>query len=177
MKTTILYGKESLHINVPDHSVIIEPHHLEGLKDEKQAVMNALRQPIGLPPLRELVKATDQIAIVISDITRPTPNDKLIPWIIEELPHVPLDNYVIINGTGTHRDQTREEFVQMLGEWVVDHIRVINHHCHHQDELVKIGHSEFGCDAYLNKAYVEADFRIVTGFIEPHFFCRVFRGA
>ncbi|MUG70122.1 nickel-dependent lactate racemase [Paenibacillus validus] len=170
MKTTILYGKESLHINVPDHSVIIEPHYLEGLKDEKQAVMNALRQPIGLPPLRELVKATDQIAIVISDITRPTPNDKLIPWIIEELPHVPLDNYVIINGTGTHRDQTREEFVQMLGEWVVDHIRVINHHCHHQDELVKVGHSEFGCDAYLNKAYVEADFRIVTGFIEPHFF-------
>lgn len=170
MQTTILYGKEDLHIEVPDHAVIIQPHDLDGLQDEKQAVMDAFRQPIGSPPLREMVKATDRVAIVISDITRPTPNHKLVPWIIEELSHIPLDQFVIINGTGTHRDQTREEFVQMLGEWVVDNIRVINHHCHNQDELVKVGRSQFGCDVYLNKEYVEADFRIVTGFIEPHFF-------
>lgn len=170
METFLQYGKDALRINVPDHSKVIEPLHLEGLKDDKAAVKEALQHPIGVPSLREMVKATDKVAIVISDITRPTPNHKLVPWLIEELAHVPAEQFVIINGTGTHRDQTREEFVQMLGEEIVDKVRVINHHCHNKDELVNLGRISFGCDAYLNKEYVEADFRIVTGFIEPHFF-------
>ncbi|MFM1650539.1 nickel-dependent lactate racemase [Brevibacillus sp. B_LB10_24] len=170
MKTTLMYGKEGLTIEVPDHSVLVEPRHLPGLVDEREAVLKALRQPIGAPPLQKMVKETDKVAIVISDITRPTPNHKLVPWLIEELSHIPLENFVIINGTGTHRDQTREEFVQMLGEWVVENIRIINNHCHEKESLAKVGRSSFGCDVYLNKEYVEADFRIVTGFIEPHFF-------
>ncbi|QQE73946.1 nickel-dependent lactate racemase [Brevibacillus composti] len=170
MKTTLLYGKHGLEIEVPDDSVILEPKNLPGLANDEEAVREALRNPIGCAPLRELVRQEDKVAIVISDITRPTPNHKLVPWLIQELSHVPLENFVVINGTGTHRDQTREEFIQMLGEWVVDNIRVINHHCHEKDELVKVGESRFGCDVYLNKEYVEADFKIVTGFIEPHFF-------
>jgi nickel-dependent lactate racemase len=159
-----------LPIEVPDHAVILEPQDIPGLPDEQLAVLDALRNPIGTPALKDMVEATDNVAIVISDITRPTPNHKLIPWILKELPHVPLNQITIINGTGTHRDQTREEFIQMLGEWVVDHVRVINHHCQEPEELVNLGATSFGCNAYLNKAYVEADFRIVTGFIEPHFF-------
>ncbi|MCF8566853.1 nickel-dependent lactate racemase [Alicyclobacillus tolerans] len=170
MKTSLQYGKGEVLVEVPDDSVVVEPRELAGLEDEKQAVIDALRKPVGLPPLRDMVKPTDKIAIVISDITRPTPNHKLVPWILEELSYVPLENFVIINGTGTHRDQTREEFVQMLGDRVVDNVKIINHHCHNKDELVNLGTSRFGCDVYLNKAYVEADFRIVTGFIEPHFF-------
>jgi nickel-dependent lactate racemase len=170
MKTTLLYGKHGLDIEVPDHAVLVEPHHLPGIKDEEQAIVAALRNPIGSPALRAMVKSTDRVVIVISDITRPTPNHKLVPWLIKEMEHVPLEQITVINGTGTHRDQTREEFVQMLGEGVVDKVRVINHHCQAPDELVKVGRSAFGCDAYLNKEYVEADFRIVTGFIEPHFF-------
>jgi nickel-dependent lactate racemase len=170
MNTTLLYGKKGITINVPDHSQVIEPKFFDGLANEEESVAAALANPIGSLPLRDRVKATDRVAIVISDITRPTPNHKLVPWLIKELPHVPLENFVIINGTGTHRDQTQEEFVSMLGEWVVEHIRIINHHCHETEELIKVGHSTFGCDVWLNKAYVEADFRIVTGFIEPHFF-------
>jgi lactate racemase len=170
METTLLYGKDGLTIEVPDHAVIIEPKHLDGLADEEKAVREALQNPIGTPPLREMVKSTDRVAIVISDITRPTPNEKLVPWLLDELSHVPHENFVIINGTGTHRDQTEEEFVQMLGQWVVDHIKIINNHCHDKETLVNVGRSRFGCDVYLNKEYVEADFRIVTGFIEPHFF-------
>lgn len=170
MKTDLLYGKDGLSIEVPDDSLLIEPKNLPGLKDEKQAIRDALRNPISSPPLRESVKATDTVSIVISDITRPTPNHILVPLLIEELSHVPLENFVIINGTGTHRDQTEEEFVQMLGQWVVDNIRIVNNHCHDKETLVNLGRSRFGCDVYLNKDYVESDFRIVTGFIEPHFF-------
>ncbi|WP_082235438.1 nickel-dependent lactate racemase [Halobacillus massiliensis] len=170
MKTEILYGKDGLSVDLPDHSLIIEPKNLPKLKDEKQAVREALRKPIGQDSLKNLVAPTDIVSIVISDITRPTPNHILVPLLIEELDHVPLENFVIINGTGTHRDQTREEFIEMLGEWVVDNIRIVNNRCHDKEQLVNLGESKFGCDIYLNKDYVESDFRIVTGFIEPHFF-------
>lgn len=170
MEAQLLYGKEGLRINVPDNAFFIEPAYLPGIENEKQAVIAAVRNPIGMGPLKKEVQPTDKVAIVISDITRPTPNHKLVPWLLEELAHVPYENIVIINGTGTHRDQTKEEFKQMLGESVVDRVRVINHHCHDKKSLVKVGESKFGCEVFLNKDYVEADFRIVTGFIEPHFF-------
>ena len=170
MKTNLLYGQNELEVEVSDNAFIVEPNHLPGLENDIEALKVALKNPIGTAPLKELVKATDKVAIVISDITRPTPNHKLVPVLIEELNHVPIENFVIINGTGTHRDQTREEFVQMLGDWVVDNVRIINNQCHDKETLMNVGRSKFGCDVYLNKEYVEADFRIVTGFIEPHFF-------
>src|SRR5690554_4589919 len=114
MKVDLAYGKTGLEIQVPDSSVVIEPHYVSGLKNEQEYVKQALQNPIGTQALSKMVKPTDQVAIVISDITRPTPNEKLVPWLIEELPHVPLENFVIINGTGTHRDQTQEEFIAML---------------------------------------------------------------
>ena len=170
MKTTLLYGKDNLSVSLPDNAFVVEPTNSSGLENMDAGIIDALRDPIGTPPLRELVKSTDTVAIAISDITRPTPNDVLIPLLIEELKHVPHENFVIINGTGTHRDQTRDEFIQMLGEWVVDNIRIVNNQCHEKETLVNLGESSFGCDVYLNKDYVEADFKIVTGFIEPHFF-------
>jgi nickel-dependent lactate racemase len=108
MKTELLYGKKGISVEVPDHSFIIEPKNLPKLPNHEDAIRQALRNPIGAPPLKESVKSTDTVAIVISDITRPTPNHILVPLLIEELNHVPLENFVIINGTGTHRDQTRE---------------------------------------------------------------------
>lgn len=170
MKKELLYGREGLILDLPDQSLEIEPKNLKKLDDEKEAIRKALRNPIGTAALKESVQSTDTVSIVISDITRPTPNHILVPLLIEELDHVPLENFVIINGTGTHREQTREEFIQMLGEWIVDNIRIVNNNCHDKDTLVKVGESRFGCDVYLNKDYVESDFKIVTGFIEPHFF-------
>ena len=170
METTLLYGKDNLSIQLPDDAFVVEPTNLAGMQDAEREITDSLRNPIGTPPLKEMVKSTDTVAIAISDITRPTPNHILVPLLIEELNHVPLENFVIINGTGTHRDQTREEFIHMLGEWVVDNIRIVNNQCHEKETLVNLGESSFGCNVYLNKDYVEADFKIVTGFIEPHFF-------
>ena len=112
MKTVQLaYGKTGLSISVPDDAHVIEPRHLAGLADEHGAVLAALRNPIGTPPLREMVKATDRVSIVISDITRPTPNHKLVPWLLQELAHVPKERFVIINGLGSHRANTRDELI------------------------------------------------------------------
>lgn len=170
MRTEILYGKSNIDIEVPNSSTLIEPQDIEPLNDDITAINSALESPIGTPPLKEMVKSDDTVSIVISDITRPTPNHILVPCILNALPHVPRENFVIINGTGTHRDQTREELIQMLGEDIVDSVKIVHNHCHDKDSLVNVGHSEYGCDVYLNKDYVDSDFKIVTGFIEPHFF-------
>ncbi|HBV88942.1 MAG TPA: nickel-dependent lactate racemase [Desulfosporosinus sp.] len=170
MDVSLAYGKTGLNINVPEHTRIVEPKHMKLPKDDHDLVVEALRNPIGTKPLREMVKSTDRVVIVISDITRPTPNHKLVPWLLEELSHVAIENITILNGLGTHRDQTREEFIDMLGKTVVNTVRIVNHHCHEKSELSHLGTSSFGCEVYLNREYVEADFRIVTGFIEPHFF-------
>ncbi|AET66581.1 hypothetical protein Desor_0905 [Desulfosporosinus orientis DSM 765] len=170
MEVSLAYGNHGLTINVPEHSRVVEPHHLKAPEDDHGLVLQVLRHPIGTKPLKEMVKPTDKVVIVISDITRPTPNHKLVPWLLEELSHVPIENVTVLNGLGTHRDQTREEFIQMLGETVVNTVRLVNHHCHEKSELTNLGKSSIGCDVYLNKEYVEADFKIVTGFIEPHFF-------
>lgn len=167
---SLAYGKSGLNIMVPDRAVIIEPKSLDRLADEKTAVQKALRQPTGTPPLKDMVKSSDTVAIVISDMTRPTPNHKLVPWLIEELTHVPKENFVIINGLGSHRANTREELVQMLGQEVIDTVKVINHNAFEPEELVLAGRNSYGSDVYLNKTYINCTFKIVTGFIEPHFF-------
>lgn len=170
MKTTILYGKSNVEVDLPEQSVLIEPKNIDPLEDHVTAIRTALNNPIGSEPLQDMVSANQTVSIVISDITRPTPNHILVPLLIETLAHVPLENFVIINGTGTHRDQTREELVQMLGEDIVSKVKIVHNHCNDKDTLKKVGHSQYGCDVYLNKDYVESDFKIVTGFIEPHFF-------
>jgi lactate racemase len=170
VEVNLSYGKKGLKINIPDYAKVVAPNQIEVPEDDHQMVINALRNPIGTKPLRDMVSPKNKIVIVISDITRPTPNHKLVPWLLEELSQVPIENITIINGTGTHRDETRDELIEMLGKKIVDTVRIINHHCHEKSELAHVGRSKFGCEVYLNKEYVEADFRIVTGFIEPHFF-------
>lgn len=170
MQITLAYGKTGLPAELPDDAVVIEPRHLPKLEHEEVAVKEALCHPIGTPPLKDMVKAADKVAIVISDMTRPTPNHKLVSWLLRELEHVPRENFVIINGTGSHRDNTHEELSRMLGAEVVNTVRVINNNAFDKETLTYLGTSSFGAEVYLNKEYCASDFRIVTGFIEPHFF-------
>lgn len=169
-KVKLAYGKTGIEVTVPDQAVVIEPRHLAALPDEKAAVTAALRQPVGTLPLKEMVQQNQKVVIVISDITRPTPNHKLVPWLLEELAHVPSDNITILNGLGSHRANTQDELVQMLGRKVVDTIRIINHDAFTKEQLVKVGVNSHGSNVYFHKEYVNADLKIVTGFIEPHFF-------
>jgi lactate racemase len=128
-----------------------------------------VRQPIGAPPLRDLVVARDRVAVVIPDITRPMPSDRLLPWLFAELSHVPARNVVIVNGTGSHRPNTPPELERMVGRAVASTYRVVNHAAQDPTELRAAGTTRDGRPVLLNQAYVDADKRIVVGFIEPHF--------
>ena len=172
MNVKLAYGQGLLDVELPDaRTTVIEPAHNSGLADEKSAVLAALQQPIGAAPLRESIKPTDKICINFTDITRATPNHRLIPWLLEYLQGaVPRENITLLNATGTHRPNTRAELEKMLTPEVVANYRVINHECERDEDLVQVGTTRDGTPAFLNRYCAQADVRIITGFIEPHFF-------
>ncbi len=170
MRTELQYGKGELEVEVPSSDVtVLRTKHEDGLPDEAAAFREAVRNPIGSAPLGELVGAGDRVAVVIPDITRPLPSDRLLPWLFEELSHVPAENVTIVNGTGSHRPNTEDELVAMVGREVASSYRIVNHNAHDPDTLMFAGRSPEGRDVFMNREYVEADRRIVLGFIEPHF--------
>ena len=171
MRLKLAYGRDGLWIDLPDRNVtVVEPRFAAGLPDEQTAITQALRQPLGSPPLRELVTPKDTVAIVFSDITRPTPNDRLLPPLLAELSQVPRERITLINATGMHRANTEEELRGMMGDAIVDGYRILQHDGSDQDGLVNLGQTRFGHEILVNRIYAEATVKILTGFIEPHFF-------
>ena len=170
MRVHLEYGTTGLDVDVPSSNVdVITPRFVPGLPDEAQAFRAAVRDPIGGKPLKESVRAGDKVAVVIADITRPLPSERLLPWVFEELSHVPAEHITVVNGTGSHRVQTQAELAQMVGADVARRYRVVNHDAHDASTLLEVGKSLDGRPVRMARAYVEADRRIVLGFIEPHF--------
>ena len=170
MLTQLQYGKGERNVEVPSSDVtLLMPKAEEGLRDEAAAFREAVRDPIGSAPLRELIGADERIAVVIPDITRALPRERLLPMLFEELSHVPPENFTIVNGTGSHRANTDEELAAMVGQEVFANYRVVNHDAHDPTTMEFVGKSHTGRDLYMNREYVRADRRIVMGFIEPHF--------
>jgi len=170
MLTHLQYGKDGLPVEIPsNHVTLIEPRFIPGLTDEAAAFQRAVREPIHTKPIGELIGASDHVTIVIPDLTRPLPSSRLLPWLFAELSHVPSENFVIVNGTGSHRVNTSAELGTMVGSEVLRKYKVVNHNAHDPAGLKFAGKTRDGRDIYFNREYVEADKRIVMGFIEPHF--------
>lgn len=171
MKVDLAYGRGQLPIEVPgERTTVIQPAHTPGLADERLAVLDALENPISARPLREWLKPGARICILFTDITRATPNERLIPWLLEALADVPREQITLINQLGTHRPNTHAELEQMLTPAVVKNYCVINHEPENPEALTQVGTTRDGTPALLNREFLTADVRIVTGFIEPHFF-------
>ena len=171
MNVHLAYGPGHLAVELPDHrTTVISPQDQPGLPDERQAVLNALAHPIGCRPLRDWVKPADRVCIAFTDSTRATPNERIIPWLLDHLSHVPPERITLLNQVGTHRANTPAELERMLTPAVVRRYRVVNHEPENPDALVQLGTTRDGTPALFNRHLVEANARIVTGFIEPHFF-------
>ena len=169
-RVALQYGRGELELELPSANLtVVEPRFTPGLPDESAAFREAVRAPLGTRPLREIVRAHERVAVVIPDHTRPLPRERLLPWLFQELAHVPAKNFTIINGTGSHRANTPAELREMVGAAVYEQYRVVNHDSRHPATLVRVGASVDGRPISLNRDYVEADRRIVMGFIEPHF--------
>lgn len=171
MKVNLAYGQGHLSVEMPDgRTTVIEPSHTPGLPDERGAVREGLQKPIGAKPLREWIKPDAKVCISFTDITRATPNERLIPWLLDFLADVPREQIILMNQLGTHRPNTPAELEKMLTPEVVRRYRVLNHEPENPAALVQFGTTRDGTPAWINRHVAEADVRIVTGFIEPHFF-------
>jgi lactate racemase len=168
----LAYGKTGLAVEAPAEATVIEPRYVPGVGDEAAALLAALRDPIESLPLRELVKPGQRAAIVHTDITRATPNDRIMPVLLRELEAAGIrrSDIVLINALGTHREQTEAELKTMLGAEVVANYKCLQHDGNDDANLVPLGKSRFGHAIRVNRQFMEADVRILTGFIEPHFF-------
>jgi len=166
------YGRHGLIVDLPVQTQVISPQYVPGIVDEVTAIRDAIRNPIGTDPLSKIVKPRDKICIVHTDITRATPNDRLLPVIIAELETAGIlpQNITLLNGLGTHRFQTEDELRQMLGDSIVDNYACIQHDSKDLDNLVSLGQTSNGNPVRINKVYMDANVRILTGFIEPHLF-------
>jgi lactate racemase len=172
MRVHLAYGETGLDVDLPDErTTVVEPAWSAGAADSRSLLRDRLRKPVAGPPLREVVQPGQAVAISICDGTRAQPRHLMIPAVLEELDGV-VDraDVVILVATGTHRGNTEAEIRAMLGDEVVDRVRVLNHDARDEASLVWMGHHGDGVPVWLDRHWVEADVRITTGFVEPHFF-------
>jgi nickel-dependent lactate racemase len=164
----LAYGRAGLDVDLPAGADVLEPRRLPGLPDEPAAIRRALREPVAGPPLREAVPAGASVGVSVCDVTRPFPARRVLPVLLEELDRARVTVFV---ATGTHRACTPAELERMLGADVLAAVEVVQH-----DAFDRARHAPLGvvpgsaAPALVERAFLEHDVRLTTGFIEPHFF-------
>jgi nickel-dependent lactate racemase len=171
MRVHLDYGTSGLEVDLPHHRVtIIEPVFRPAVADPRSALISALRAPLGRPPLRDLLRRGRTVAISVCDITRAQPRQEMLAALFEEMPDIPAGDITILIATGTHRSNTPAEVEHMLGADIARRYRVVNHDSRDRSSLAYVGKTTTDVPVYLNRAWIEADIKITTGFVEPHFF-------
>ncbi len=171
MRIRLDYGSDGLFADFPDErTTVIEPLHVAPSQNPKLTLAKAVQSPIGKPPLRKLVKPGQKIGISVCDITRAQPRQLMIEALVAEMPGVRLEDITIFIATGTHRANTPEEIEGMLGREFARGCRILCHNARDKESLVDVGDTPTGVRVLLNRDWVQCDFKITTGFVEPHFF-------
>ncbi len=163
-------GECSLTARIPTRNIVcvLTRQDAPGLANESEAITQSLRSPIASPSLRDLLKPGDKVVVIATDNTRPCPDDRILPPLLTELESkVPRENITIIVALGLHPPLNKDELARKLGEDILTGYNVVNHDV---NDTVYIGTTSRGTPVDINRRVIEADFRISTGFIEPHFF-------
>ena len=168
----LAYGRNGLAVDLPARAQVLRSQFLPGVADEPGAIRTALRQPINSASLASKVRAGNKVVIVHTDITRATPNDRILPVLLAELESAGIarGDITLLNALGTHRPQTDAELREMLGADIVNNYRCCQHNANDNANLISLDRTSRGHPVRINRQFLEADVRILTGFIEPHFF-------
>ncbi|NWF78175.1 MAG: nickel-dependent lactate racemase [Chloroflexi bacterium] len=173
MRIRLPYGKDkTVIVDVPDKNVffVVDRGIAPSLKNPRDEIRRALRNPIGTPPLQELVGSKDKVVVIGDDITRPTPQSIVVPVLLDELNAVgvPDGNIQVIIALGTHREMSEKEIREKYGSEVVKRVPVVNHDYKDLKKLVDMGQTKTGIPISVNKEVCDADFVIGVGNIVPH---------
>ena len=166
------YGKGTQKVDLPEEHIIYDLHGKEVAveKDIASAALKAIRNPIDSKPLAEIVQPGEKVAIIVSDETRLCYTDQFLPVIVKELNDkgIPDCDIDIVIATGTHRAQTPEEDILVLGEAMVKRFRIHQHDCRDKENMVYMGITSRGNNVYINRIVANADRVIATGAVTLH---------
>src|SRR6516162_679894 len=171
----IAFGRGTLPVSLPSAAepAVIRKPTLPKVPDAAAAIRQAFEEPIGGMPLRELARGRTSACILICDITRPVPNRLFLRPMIETLTMngIPADRITVLVATGLHRPNEGDELVELVGDpWVLEHVRVVNHFARNDVDHVDLGRTRTrGTPVSIDRRFLEADLRIATGLVEPHF--------
>ncbi len=175
MRVELNYGKGKLPVDLPDDwdIQVIAKLPMPVLSDPAAAVRRALARPIDAPQLAEAARGRSSACILICDITRPVPNGLFLPVMVRDLlaAGIPAERITVLVATGLHRPNLGDELAEVVGDpWVMDTVAVANHFARDRDAHVDLGRTPGrGTRVSLDRRFVEADLRIATGLVEPHF--------
>jgi lactate racemase len=166
----LAYGTEGRRVEVPDDATVIEPADPPGLPNQEDAVRRALDRPLAGPSVAQLAVGARRVVVVFPDLTRPMPNRTVLPPLLGLLARsgVPDAAITLLCATGTHRQATPSEMRELVGEEIAGRYAIVDHDSDGGDH-VEVGRVD-GTPILLQREYVEADLRVITGFVEPHFF-------
>ncbi len=173
MEVTLSYGSDGLELKIdesPGFQGVLRPQEALAVNNPAEAVSQALLKPIAAKPLADLAKGCNSACIVISDITRPVPNQTILPPLLAEIEKAGIkrEAITILIATGIHRPNEGDELIALVGEEIAEKYCIINHFSKDVDDMVLVGEINDGVPALINRHYVAADLKILTGFIEPH---------
>ena len=172
-KFDLMLGKEVVQVSLPEKKIvgIVGGKPYAPIIDVEAAVKEALRNPIGTPPLKDIVKAGDKVAVVASDVTRAWVRfDIFLPHIFNELNEagVPDSDILLIVALGAHRVNTLEEHIAVYGQEVVDRVKIVQSYAPIAEDFTHIGTTSRGVPVSINKEILKADKVILTGGIVYH---------
>ena len=172
MKVDMKYGHGTVPIDIPDKNLagVLETAQSIPLSDADSAVRKSILTPIASQSLADIALGRDSACIVISDITRPVPNQVILPPILETLDQsgISREKITILIATGIHRPNEGKELEEMVGRSIMDSYRIVNHFSQQSESHAFLGNTHKGTPVYIDKTYLSADLKIITGLIEPH---------
>lgn len=168
------YDREPVTVNIPDDNlswVAHLGHSGRPFSSEEQVIREALAHPVGSPRLSEIVDSQKTVAIIVDDITRPTPVALLLPFILGELKKggVPDVNIRLVIAPGTHRVMTNEEIATRYGR-ISPAIQIVNEDYRNAGSFVNVGTGGLGQPIYVLKAVAEVDIVVGIGNVVPHYY-------
>jgi nickel-dependent lactate racemase len=172
---SIAFGRGQLPLNLaPGTEVtVIRKAVLAKLPDQAGAIRHAFDNPVGSLPLAELARGKASACILICDITRPVPNRLFLRPMIEIMvaSGIPLERISVLVATGLHRPNEGQELAELVGDpWVLANVRVENHFARDEADHVDLGRTRTrNTPVTIDRRFVEAELRIATGLVEPHF--------
>jgi nickel-dependent lactate racemase len=172
MRVRIAYGPNEIDVPIPETQPvdILEKRPVPPVSDPDARLRACLEAPTDSAPLRELARGRRNAIIVISDLTRPVPNATLLPPILAALRAggLPTEAITILVATGLHRPNTASELDRMLGHELARSLRIEQHDARNKAAHRRLGHSAGGMPISLDRRFLDADLKIITGLIEPH---------